>query len=123
MPGLTWSAAQVRSCSGALPRAPEGFLSPPLHCRRSAIRPAPPPASGPHLQHPSPTKQPLTTNPNSPTKNQSAEYANPSYLGVELPFSIYQLAWANSLLMGGVELLRNTELDPEKRCYPGGRRA
>eukprot|EP00887_Chlorella_sp_A99_P006957 scaffold2.g6957.t1 len=51
---------------------------------------------------------------------QTAEYANPSYLGVELPFSIYQLAWANSILMGGAEIIRNFELDPEKRVYPGG---
>lgn len=26
----------------------------------------------------------------------------------------------NSLLMGGIEFFRNSELDPEKRCYPGG---
>jgi light-harvesting complex II chlorophyll a/b binding protein 4 len=51
---------------------------------------------------------------------QTAEYNDPSYLGVQLPFSIYALAWANSILMGGVEFLRNTELDPERRIYPGG---
>ena len=58
----------------------------------------------------------------TPPPLQTAEFANPSYLGVDLPFSIYQLAWANSILMGGVELLRNSELDPEKRLYPGERR-
>lgn len=47
-------------------------------------------------------------------------YENPQYAGVNLPFSIYTLAILNSLLMGGAELYRNTELDPERRCYPGG---
>ncbi len=48
-----------------------------------------------------------------------AEYANPSYAGVDLPFDINQLAVANSVLMGGIEFFRNSSLDPEKRCYPG----
>ncbi|EFN53512.1 hypothetical protein CHLNCDRAFT_56266 [Chlorella variabilis] len=51
---------------------------------------------------------------------QTLVYDSPQYAGVELPFSIYNLAIANSVLMGGVELFRNGELDPEKRCYPGG---
>lgn len=49
-------------------------------------------------------------------------YENPQYAGLDLPFSIYTLAILNSLLMGGAELYRNTELDPERRCYPGARR-
>ena len=44
----------------------------------------------------------------------------PSYAGLTLPFNFTVLAWLNSLLMGGVELFRNAELDPEKRIYPGG---
>jgi light-harvesting complex II chlorophyll a/b binding protein 4 len=51
---------------------------------------------------------------------QTVVYNTPQYAGVDLPFSIYNLAIANSVLMGGVELFRNSELDPEKRCYPGG---
>ena len=47
-------------------------------------------------------------------------YDRPQYAGVDLPFDIYTLAVLNSVLMGGVELFRNTELDPETRCYPGG---
>jgi light-harvesting complex II chlorophyll a/b binding protein 4 len=48
------------------------------------------------------------------------EYAQPQYVNFDLPFDINQLAVANSVLMGGVELLRNTSTDPETRCYPGG---
>lgn len=51
---------------------------------------------------------------------QTLVYDRPQYAGVDLPFDIYTLAVLNSLLMGGVELFRNTELDPETRCYPGG---
>ncbi|KAL4424179.1 hypothetical protein ABPG75_001480 [Micractinium tetrahymenae] len=51
---------------------------------------------------------------------QTLVYENPQYAGLNLPFSIYTLAVLNSLLMGGAELYRNTELDPERRCYPGG---
>lgn len=43
-----------------------------------------------------------------------------SYAGLPLPFDITQLCILEALLMGGVEVLRNTELDPEKRIYPGG---
>jgi len=43
-----------------------------------------------------------------------------SYLGQPLPFSISQLCWIEALLVGGAEVYRNTELDPELRIYPGG---
>lgn len=58
--------------------------------------------------------------PRSPLAAQTVVYNAPQYAGVELPFDIYTLAIANSVLMGGVELFRNSELDPEKRIYPGG---
>jgi len=51
---------------------------------------------------------------------QTLVYDRPQYANVDLPFDIYTLAVLNSVLMGGVELFRNTELDPEARCYPGG---
>jgi len=44
----------------------------------------------------------------------------PTYFGLNLPFDVTQLVWIEVLLVGGAELYRNTELDPEKRCYPGG---
>jgi light-harvesting complex II chlorophyll a/b binding protein 4 len=28
--------------------------------------------------------------------------------------------WIEAILVGGAELYRNSELDPERRCYPGG---
>ncbi|PNH05356.1 Chlorophyll a-b binding protein CP29 [Tetrabaena socialis] len=43
-----------------------------------------------------------------------------SYAGLSLPFSITQLIWIEVLLVGGAEVYRNTETNPEKRCYPGG---
>ena len=43
-----------------------------------------------------------------------------TYFGFGLPFSLTQLVWIEVILVGGAELYRNTELDPEKRCYPGG---
>jgi light-harvesting complex II chlorophyll a/b binding protein 4 len=43
-----------------------------------------------------------------------------TYLGLPLPFSIGQLCWIEALLMGGAEVYRNTQLDPELRLYPGG---
>jgi light-harvesting complex II chlorophyll a/b binding protein 4 len=43
-----------------------------------------------------------------------------SYAGLALPFSITQLVWIEAILVGGAEVYRNTELDPEKRLYPGG---
>jgi len=42
------------------------------------------------------------------------------YLNFELPFSISQLLWIEVILMFGVEVYRNGELDTEKRIYPGG---
>lgn len=43
-----------------------------------------------------------------------------SYFNIPLPFTITQLAFIEVLLMGGAEIYRNTELNPDKRCYPGG---
>jgi len=43
-----------------------------------------------------------------------------SYAGFSLPFSISQLVWIEAILVGGAEVYRNSELDPEKRLYPGG---
>ncbi|KAI4306453.1 hypothetical protein L6164_029728 [Bauhinia variegata] len=43
-----------------------------------------------------------------------------SYLGLTLPFSLTQLIWIEVLLIGYIEFQRNSELDPEKRLYPGG---
>jgi len=43
-----------------------------------------------------------------------------SYLGLGLPFSVTQLTIIEALLVGGAEIYRNTELDLEKRIYPGG---
>lgn len=48
------------------------------------------------------------------------EYSQPAYANFDLPFDINNLAVANSVLMLGVEVLRNSTTDPEKRCYPGG---
>eukprot|EP01024_Parvocaulis_polyphysoides_P005272 TRINITY_DN1131_c0_g1_i2.p1 TRINITY_DN1131_c0_g1~~TRINITY_DN1131_c0_g1_i2.p1 ORF type:complete len:346 (-),score=57.53 TRINITY_DN1131_c0_g1_i2:192-1229(-) len=42
------------------------------------------------------------------------------YFNLALPFSITQLVWIEVILVGGAEIYRNTELDPVKRCYPGG---
>jgi len=49
-----------------------------------------------------------------------AESAQPSYANLDLPFSISALAYVNPILIGGAEIYRNTELDSEKRIYPGG---
>lgn len=43
-----------------------------------------------------------------------------SYAGLPLPFTITQLIWIEVILVGGAEVYRNSELEPEKRCYPGG---
>lgn len=43
-----------------------------------------------------------------------------SYFGFNLPFSLTQLIWIEVILVGGAELYRNSELNPEKRLYPGG---
>lgn len=42
------------------------------------------------------------------------------YLDFNLPFTVSQLVIIEVLLVGGAELYRNSELDPEKRIYPGG---
>jgi light-harvesting complex II chlorophyll a/b binding protein 4 len=41
------------------------------------------------------------------------------YLNFNLPFSISQLIWIEAILVGGAEIYRNRELDPEARIYPG----
>jgi hypothetical protein len=43
-----------------------------------------------------------------------------TYAGLPLPFSITQLIWIEVVAVGGAEFYRNSELAPEKRCYPGG---
>ncbi|CAA0836296.1 Protein kinase superfamily protein [Striga hermonthica] len=43
-----------------------------------------------------------------------------SYLGQPLPFSITTLIWIEVLVIGYIEFQRNSELDSEKRLYPGG---
>jgi len=43
-----------------------------------------------------------------------------TYFGFDLPFTLTQVVWAEVILVGGAEFYRNTELDTEKRCYPGG---
>lgn len=42
------------------------------------------------------------------------------YLGFRLPFTITQLVWIEAILVGGAEVYRNREREPEKRLYPGG---
>merc|ERR1711904_577539 len=42
------------------------------------------------------------------------------YLSFDLPFSISQLCWIELFAVGGAELYRNGELNPEGRLYPGG---
>merc|ERR1719229_1518327 len=41
------------------------------------------------------------------------------YLNFELPFTLSQLCWFEFFAVGGAELLRNRELEAEKRIYPG----
>jgi light-harvesting complex II chlorophyll a/b binding protein 4 len=48
------------------------------------------------------------------------EAGQATYWGFDLPFSGSQIVWFEVLTMGFVEIFRNTELDLEKRCYPGG---
>ena len=50
----------------------------------------------------------------------AVELDSASYLGLSLPFNATSLAYINPILIGGAELYRNSETDPEKRCYPGG---
>jgi Chlorophyll A-B binding protein len=42
------------------------------------------------------------------------------YFNQSLPFTITQLCWIEAILVGTAEIYRNSETDPEKRCYPGG---
>lgn len=42
------------------------------------------------------------------------------YLGFRIPLSITALVWIEAILVGGAEIYRNGERDPEKRVYPGG---
>jgi light-harvesting complex II chlorophyll a/b binding protein 4 len=42
------------------------------------------------------------------------------YLGFRLPFTITQLVWIEAILVGGAEIYRNRERNPERRLYPGG---
>merc|ERR1712039_1064745 len=48
------------------------------------------------------------------------EFDGARYLNFDLPFSISQLIWIEVFAVGGAELYRNGELEPEKRIYPGG---
>jgi len=49
-----------------------------------------------------------------------AELEQAQYAGLNLPFDVTQVSYIEAILMLGVEVLRNTERDIEKRCYPGG---
>lgn len=48
------------------------------------------------------------------------ELGTTEYLGLNLPFTISQVVAIEVLVMGYIEVLRNSELDIEKRIYPGG---
>lgn len=48
------------------------------------------------------------------------ELAQTQYYNLDLPFTVGQVSWIEFFLMLGIEVLRNTELDTEARCYPGG---
>ena len=51
----------------------------------------------------------------------AAKYAyDGKYAGLELPWSINQVIYINVILTAGAEIFRNSELDLEKRLYPGG---
>jgi len=43
-----------------------------------------------------------------------------SYFNYNLPFTTSQITWFEVLTVGFVEIYRNTELNTEKRVYPGG---
>jgi|UniRef100_A0A7S3BLU5 light-harvesting complex II chlorophyll a/b binding protein 4 len=49
-----------------------------------------------------------------------AEIDGVNYAGLNLPFTISQLTVIEVLLMGYIEVARNSSTDPEQRCYPGG---
>jgi len=48
------------------------------------------------------------------------ELEGSQYLGFGLPFDLRTLVIIEVVLMGYIEAARNTTLDPEARCYPGG---
>ena len=48
------------------------------------------------------------------------ELAGAQYFNQGLPFDVGTVSWIEFALMLGVEYYRNTELDVEKRLYPGG---
>ena len=48
------------------------------------------------------------------------ELAQAQYFNLDLPFDVGTVSWIEFALMLGVEYYRNTELDVEKRLYPGG---
>jgi len=50
----------------------------------------------------------------------AVELEGAQYFGLSLPFDVTQISYIEGILMLGVEVLRNTERDIEKRCYPGG---
>jgi len=44
----------------------------------------------------------------------------PSYLGFDINVPVTTLVWIEVLAMGFAEVKRSSELDSDKRCYPGG---
>jgi light-harvesting complex II chlorophyll a/b binding protein 4 len=48
------------------------------------------------------------------------ELEGAQYLGFNIPLDLTTLCVVEALLMGYIEVQRNTTLDPEDRCYPGG---
>merc|ERR1739848_214292 len=48
------------------------------------------------------------------------ELAGAQYFNQGLPFDVGTVSWIEFAAMLGVEYYRNTELDTEKRLYPGG---
>lgn len=81
------------------------------------------PHAPPTFSHPLPPSSLPTCPTHLPTCRVDAgkvELDGASYAGLSLPFTITQLIWIEVILVGGAELYRNTELNPEKRIYPGG---
>eukprot|EP00191_Tetraselmis_sp_GSL018_P000668 CAMPEP_0177599770 /NCGR_PEP_ID=MMETSP0419_2-20121207/13197_1 /TAXON_ID=582737 /ORGANISM="Tetraselmis sp., Strain GSL018" /LENGTH=215 /DNA_ID=CAMNT_0019092579 /DNA_START=227 /DNA_END=874 /DNA_ORIENTATION=- len=52
--------------------------------------------------------------------NWALEGGSPTWFGQTIPFDLNTLLVIEFVLMAGVEVLRGTESDAEKRCYPGG---
>merc|ERR1711959_404768 len=48
------------------------------------------------------------------------ELAGAQYFNQGMPFDVGTVSWIEFAAMLGVEYYRNTELDTEKRLYPGG---